>query len=186
MADRYHHGSLRAQALRVAAEIVADEGPEALSLRDLARRAGVSHAAPAHHFGDRRGLFTALAAEGFEMLGDALQPSVDARDFAHTAVAYVEFATAHPGHFAVMFRPSLLDPDDAVLHEAQARAAGLLQAGFDSVPDDRIRIGREDARQASWALVHGLADLMLSGALPGADLERLTLAAARQLLGDDA
>lgn len=184
MSDRYHHGSLRAQALRAAAEIVADEGPEALSLRDLARRAGVSHAAPAHHFGDRRGLFTALAAEGFALLGEALRPSVDSGDFARTAVAYVDFATAHPGHFAVMFRPSLLDAGDAALHESRERVAGLLQAGFDSVPDDRIRIGREDARRASWALVHGLAELILSGALPGADRQRLTLAAARQLLGD--
>ncbi|WP_433585750.1 TetR/AcrR family transcriptional regulator [Microbacterium hydrocarbonoxydans] len=184
MSDRYHHGSLRTHALRAAAEIVADEGPEALSLRDLARRAGVSHAAPAHHFGDRRGLFTALAAEGFSLLGEALQPSVDAADFARTAVAYVDFATAHPGHFAVMFRPSLLDADDVALQKAQTRASALLQAGFDSVPDDRIRIERDDARRASWALVHGLAELTLSGALPGADLERLTLAAARQLLGD--
>lgn len=183
MTDRYHHGNLRAQVLGTAADIVAADGADALSMRDLARRAGVSHAAPAHHFGDRRGLFTALATEGFLTLAYALHPSVQAGDFAQTAVAYVRFATTHPGHFSVMFRTSLLDVDDAALREAQERAGALLQHGLGTVPDERILVDRADAGRTAWAVVHGIAGLTLSGALPGVDAEALALASARQLFG---
>jgi len=183
MTDRYHHGNLRAQVLATAADIVAAEGAERLSLRDLARRAGVSHAAPAHHFGDRRGLFTALAADGFSGLADALHPSVRAGEFAQTAVAYVRFATTHPGHFSVMFRTSLLDLDDAALRAARERAGALLGRGLDTVSDERILVDRADAGRTAWAVVHGIAGLTLAGALPGVDAEALTLAAARQLFG---
>src|SRR5699024_12294099 len=79
-------------------------GVDALSMRDLARQAGVSHGAPAHHFGDRRGLLTALATDGFQRLATILEPSVTAEHFDQTAVAYVRFAATHPGHFDVMFR----------------------------------------------------------------------------------
>lgn len=183
MADRYHHGDLRAQVLRTAVEIIAADGPDAVSLRELARRAGVSHAAPAHHFGDRRGLFTALAADGFSRLAAALHPSVQAGDFAQTAVAYVRFATAHPAHFSVMFRTSLLDLDDPALRAAQDRAGALLQEGLDTIAAERIIVDPADARRSAWALVHGLASLLLSGALPGVDDDALTLAAARQMFG---
>jgi AcrR family transcriptional regulator len=67
----YHHGDLRAAMLTEAARLVAERGVDRVSLRELAREAGVSHAAPAHHFTDRRGLFTALAAQGFELLAAA-------------------------------------------------------------------------------------------------------------------
>ncbi len=67
----YHHGDLRRALLAAALEAIEESGPAALSLRDLARRAGVSHAAPAHHFGDKAGLLTALAAEGFDLLADS-------------------------------------------------------------------------------------------------------------------
>src|SRR5690606_20032828 len=96
---------------------------DGLSLRDLARRSGVSHAAPAHHFGDRRGLFTALAAQGFELLAQALAPSVSGHRFDRTAVAYVRFAVDNPGHFAVMFRSDLLDQTDQALSRARDAAA---------------------------------------------------------------
>src|ERR1700677_2581739 len=81
--------------------------------QELARGAGVSHAAPAHHFTDRRGLFTALATQGFQLLAEAL---IDARGhFADAALAYVRFAIEHPGHYQVMFNKSLLDVSDAEL-----------------------------------------------------------------------
>src|SRR5262245_42944303 len=86
----YHHGDLRAAILDEAARLVAERGADRVSLRELAREAGVSHAAPAHHFTDRRGLFTALAAQGFELLAAAL---TDARPrFIDAALAYVRFA----------------------------------------------------------------------------------------------
>ncbi|GAA2898312.1 TetR/AcrR family transcriptional regulator [Microbacterium esteraromaticum] len=183
MTNRYHHGNLRSQVLEAAAKIIAAEGADALSMRDLARQAGVSHAAPAHHFGDRRGLFTALAADGFTGLADALLPSVQSGDFSQTAVAYVAYAVSHPGHYSVMFRTSLLDADDPALGDARQRAGALLQQGLGTVPDERILIERSDARRTAWAVVHGIAGLTLSGALPGVDAEALTLAAARQLFG---
>lgn len=181
----YHHGNLRAQVLATAAGLIASDGPDALSLRDLARRAGVSHAAPAHHFGDRRGLFTALAAEGFGLLAEALEPSVAQHEFDRTAVAYVRFAVDHPGHFAVMFRTDLLDQAEPDLTAARDRAANLLDAGLAGIDDDRLLIPRDDARRAAWSLVHGLATLWLAGALPDADPERLALSAARQLFGPE-
>src|SRR5258708_2170231 len=103
----YHHGDLHAAILSEAARLVAERGADRVSLRELARGAGVSHAAPAHHFVDRRGLFTALAAQGFALLTEAL---TNARGhFADAALAYVRFALEHPGHYQVMFNKSLLD-----------------------------------------------------------------------------
>src|ERR1700710_1664455 len=107
----YHHGDLRRTIMDTALEAVAEHGPVALSLRDLARRAGVSHAAPTHHFRDKTGLLTALAAEGWGLLADALEGVTD-RSFAELGVAYVVFATSHPAHFAVMRAPGLVRSDD--------------------------------------------------------------------------
>src|SRR5690348_374802 len=122
--DSYHHGDLKAVILAEAAGLVAERGADGISLRELARAAGVSHAAPAHHFTDRRGLFTALAAEGWRMLAVAL---TDARsDFLDAALAYVRFSLDHPGHYEVMFDRSLVDPDDPELVAAQNAAGAEL------------------------------------------------------------
>jgi len=181
MAATYHHGNLRAEVLEVAARIVAMRGVDALSMRELAREAGVSHGAPAHHFGDRRGLLTALAADGFGRLADALESSVTAGDFARTAVAYVRFAAENPGSFDVMFRYGSLTLEDPELSAAQQRTADLLSAGVETIEDDRVVVSRNDARNAAWSLVHGLATLWTNGALGSDNLESATLAAARQL-----
>jgi AcrR family transcriptional regulator len=119
----YHHGDLRAAILTEAARLVAERGADRVSLRELAREAGVSHAAPAHHFIDRRGLFTALAAQGFELLAAAL---AEARPrFLAAALAYVRFAIEHPGHYRVMFDKSLLDPSNRELAAAEAAPSCL-------------------------------------------------------------
>src|ERR1700754_1497263 len=98
--DTYHHGDLKAVILAKAAGLVAERGADGISLRELAREAGVSHAAPAHHFTDRRGLFTALAAQGWGLLATAL---AEARpDFIVAALADGGVALDHPGHYAVM------------------------------------------------------------------------------------
>ena len=91
----YHHGDLPRALLAAAAEAIAEFGPAALSLRDLARRAGVSHAAPTHHFGDKAGLLTALAVEGFDLLAAA--PTAAGDDLLDVGVAYVDFAVRPPG-----------------------------------------------------------------------------------------
>ncbi|HEX8804061.1 MAG TPA: TetR/AcrR family transcriptional regulator, partial [Acidimicrobiales bacterium] len=108
----YHHGNLRRELLDAAAAAIEEGGPAALSLRNLAQRAGVSHAAPAHHFGDRAGLLTALAAEGYQRLADALEAAGAGGDFLEAGLAYVRFATTHPAHFLVMFEPSLYRAGD--------------------------------------------------------------------------
>src|SRR6266540_3768815 len=136
----YHHGALRRAVLYAALDVLATDGVEALRLRDLARRIGVSHAAPAHHFGDRAGLLTAIAAEGFELLADALQGHEDLLDM---GVAYVRFATERRAHFEVMFRPDLYRTDDPDLQRARERAGAALRAG---TRGDRI------AGVAAWSL----------------------------------
>ena len=166
----YHHGALRVAILEAAAEQIASDGVDAVSLRGLARRAGVSHAAPAHHFGDRKGLLTALAAEGFGLLAEELARA--ASEFREVAVAYVRFALDHPGHFAVMFRPDLLHVDDPDLVAARTRAGDVLRAGVSELPADRRGGDPADAQLAAWSLVHGFASLWLDGALAGSALVR--------------
>jgi len=152
----YHHGDLRRAVLTAALDVIRTEGPSAVSLRDLARRAGVSHAAPAHHFKDRTGLLTAIAAEGYELLAHALSEAPDLRE---RGVAYVRFALGHPAHFQVMFQPDLYRGDDPGLLAAQERASAELRAGIttiDSAADPRT------AGIAAWSLAHGYATLLLT------------------------
>ena len=155
----YHHGDLRQAVLTAALDVIADEGPAALSLRDLARRAGVSHAAPAHHFKDRTGLLTAIATEGYDLLARAL---ADAPSLRERGVAYVRFALGHPAHFQVMFQPDLHRRDDPALLAAKERASAELRAGVTTLAP------AGDARAAgiaAWSLAHGFATLFLTGNL---------------------
>ncbi|WP_204801672.1 TetR/AcrR family transcriptional regulator [Mycobacterium riyadhense] len=159
----YHHGDLRSVILTEAARLVAERGADQVSLRELARDAGVSHAAPAHHFTDRRGLFTALATQGYQLLAEAL---ADARpQFADAALAYVRFAIEHPGHYQVMFNRSLLDGADAELTAAEAAAAAELARGVATLRDPNARADPAYARLAAWSLVHGFSTLWLNDAV---------------------
>ncbi|MEU9862736.1 TetR/AcrR family transcriptional regulator [Streptomyces sp. NPDC047971] len=160
----YHHGDLRQAILTAALDVIATEGPSALSLRDLARRAGVSHAAPAHHFKDRAGLLTAVATEGFDLLAAALAEADDLRD---AGVRYVRFAAEHPAHFQVMFQPDLHRPDDPELLAAKDRAGAGLRSGIASVPADGRGPDPRLAGVAAWSLAHGFATLLLSHNLAG-------------------
>ncbi|MGS2614229.1 TetR/AcrR family transcriptional regulator [Micromonospora sp. LZ34] len=161
----YHHGDLRRALLAAAVQAIEESGVSALSLRDLARRAGVSHAAPAHHFGDKAGLLTALAVEGFDLLADRLHGAGD--DMLEAGVAYVDFAVGHRAHFEVMFRPELYRADAAEVRAANERARTALYAGVAALPGRRAR-GADPGRDAlaAWSIVHGFATLWLSGALP--------------------
>jgi AcrR family transcriptional regulator len=159
----YHHGDLRAAILAEAARQVAERGADRVSLRELARGAGVSHAAPAHHFTDRRGLFTALAAEGFRLLAAAL---ADTRPrFIDAALAYVRFALEHPGHYRVMFDKSLLDTADRDLAAAEAAAGAELSRGVATLTDPQVRADPGAAELAAWSLVHGFSMLWLNDAV---------------------
>jgi AcrR family transcriptional regulator len=185
----YHHGDLRRALLTAAAEVIAEQGPSHLSLRDVARRAGVSHAAPAHHFHDKAGVLTALAAEGYDRLGAALEDALAVRplDLKELGVAYLRFAADHPAHFEVMFRPDLYHRDDPNLLAARARTGELLRAGLDAVPRSRRGHDQDMAGLAAWLLAHGFASLWRSGSLDaivdGRDPAEVFRAAAGQLYG---
>ena len=161
---QYHHGDLRAAILAETARLVADHGADGVSLRQLARNAGVSHAAPAHHFTDRRGVFTALAAEGFSLLADSLKAARG--DFTDAALAYVRFAIDNPGHYAVMFDRLLVNAADADLMAAQAAAGAELSQGVASLVDSHAKSDPAAAELAAWSLVHGFAMLWLNHAVP--------------------
>ena len=155
----YHHGDLPAALLQAAGKILEKEGVEALSLRALTRRTGVSHAAPYRHFRDRESLLAALAAEGFAMLGRAQREAAAAGSLRAMGEAYVRFALAHPQRFRLMFGGQLRLARHAALREVATQAferlSGALAARVGDTP------GARDASIAAWALVHGLAQLLL-------------------------
>ncbi|MDT5401271.1 MAG: hypothetical protein QOK33_4502 [Mycobacterium sp.] len=185
--ETYHHGDLKAAILSQAATLVAERGADGISLRELARVAGVSHAAPAHHFADRRGLFTALATEGFQLLARAL---TDARPkFVDAARAYVRFALDHPGHYEVMWDRSLYDATDLTLVAAEAAAGAELNRGVGTLADPKAKAAPDDAALAAWALVHGFSLLWLNGAIAGRDASEDPIDTAERIarmLFDDA
>jgi AcrR family transcriptional regulator len=153
----YHHGELRQTVLQAAGDILEKEGLEALSVRELARRAGVSHNAPYRHFPDRASLHAALAAEGFEMLDHALQ----SRPRREMGEAYVGFALAHPERFRLMFGGLAgLEPRERWVYE------GLLESFADLGEDAPY------AAAAAWGLMHGLSHLLLDGHFAGEDKRR--------------
>ena len=180
-APPYHHGDLRRVLLDAAAREISRIGVAELSLRALARSTSVSHAAPRHHFGDKRGLLTALAAQGHRWLAAELE-AVDG--FLEVGVAYVRFAVAHPAHFEVMFHPNLVHREHPELVAARTASRAVLRSGA-----SRTSAGLggsspkpEAAELAAWSLAHGLATLYLTGNLrPTTDLTELTRAALRQL-----
>jgi AcrR family transcriptional regulator len=166
-ATPYHHGDLRATLLEAAVREIERSGAASLSLRELARRAGVSHAAPAHHFGDKTGLLTALATEGFRTLHHKTERVLGRPDaLVRGGEEYVRFALEHPAHFSVMFDPHLLRMTDAALAAERDVAFGNF---FTAVQQTT---GTQDAEQvatqalAAWSVVHGVAVLWLQGNLP--------------------
>lgn len=185
----YHHGDLRRALLDAALVEIAERGPGQLSLRELARAVGVSHAAPRHHFRDKRGLLTAIAVEGFELLAVELGSAWDATgSFLEVGVAYVRFAVTHRAHFDVMFRPELLRGDDLALAAARASTSALLYGPVTTVAPSSGGDPRAPAI-AAWSLVHGLATLWLTRNLPAdlaGDADALTRAVARHLFSPGA
>jgi AcrR family transcriptional regulator len=155
----YHHGDLRAALLRGAAKILEKDGVSALSLRDAARRVGVSHNAPYRHFPDREALLAALAAEGFELLGEEMRGH-SGREMGE---AYVRFALAHPQRFRLMFGGLVPIAKHPALQAAAAATYGALVDAFSDLQRPEL------AAAAAWSLVHGLSHLLLDGHFSSAE-----------------
>jgi AcrR family transcriptional regulator len=162
----YHHGRLREAVIAAAVAEVESVGAAAVSMREIARRAGVSHAAPAHHFGDKAGIFTAIATEGFRLAAEAIGPATTGPDgFIRGGAAYIAFALSHPGHFEVMFRPGLYRADDSELIAARAAAFDILYGSARSLAPRASAEELTGLVVAGWSLSHGFATLWLTANL---------------------
>ena len=167
----YHHGDLRSTLLDKVERIIREQGVAVVSIREVARRARVSHAAPAHHFGNKSGLLTAFAVQGYERLAETVEAAVASSGattppdvLAAMGRAYVTFAVDNPEHFGVMFPGESLDQQDPAYIAASDRCFGPLidivrraeREGY--LMDDPMQVAA-----SAWSLVHGLASLWLSG-----------------------
>jgi AcrR family transcriptional regulator len=164
----YHHGQLERAAIDGAVEEVETVGVAAVSMRRIARRAGVSHAALAYQFGDKSGIFTAVATEGFRLQAEMIGPAATGPDgFMRGGQAYIAFALTHRGHFEVMFRPYLYRSDEPKLVLAKNAAFDVLYGtARDSLTSHRSGpVTDDDVRglaMAGWSLSHGFATLALT------------------------
>jgi len=186
----YHHGNLRSALLSCAERTLRDHGAGQLSLRELARQVGVSHAAPRRHFADKQSLLDALAEDGFERLGRELRDAMDAAGggfqarllaFAQT---YVRFATRHAALLELMFagkhRPGAADSLRQAADRAFEAPLALIseaQAAGEVVPGDPERVAI-----VAWAALQGLASMVNSGMLDDAGLDDLVAGATERLV----
>lgn len=172
-AKPYHHGNLREALLEAAIRLIAEVGPTAFTLREVARRARVSHNAPYRHFRNRDDLMAAVAAQGFRELTEAMVQAAGSKTDAperlkSAGLGYVTFALRRPEHFTVMFDAPISKhkhPDSA----AAAEEAFATLLGFVKNCQDGGRLPSGDLRQMAllaWTMVHGIAKLAITGRLP--------------------
>jgi AcrR family transcriptional regulator len=189
----YHHGDLRRALIDTALDIVAKQGPGAVSLRGLAQRLGVSHAAPYRHFRDKESLLAALAEEGFRQFREALEAArdragSDARErLLATGVAYVQFATSHRSYFAVMFSHLGAPPPDVpgLALEGGSAFTVLLDAITAAQRAGAVRDGDPMPLAIfAWSSVHGLATLLVERCLEPLGIDATPAALAKPLVED--
>jgi AcrR family transcriptional regulator len=181
----YHHGDLRRALLSAALTLVAERGLDGFTLREVARRAGVSHAAPYHHFADRAALVAALVEVGFQELGTALQAAGEGWEGAplvrlqRIGMAYVQYAVEHPTTFRLLFRPELRlpvaplgeapmpdRPDLATAVQAGLAVYHLLRDAVQACQAAGLVAGdTETLALTAWCAVHGLSTLLVDGPL---------------------
>lgn len=191
----YHHGDLRRALLDAALSVLEKEGAHALTLREVARRVGVSQAAPYHHFADKEAILAAVAEEGFVELYGALEKARDAAEGKPAArlramgAGYVQFAVERPAHFRVMFGKMVEESRYPSLHAAADRAfATLCEAITEAQEAGAARRGDPvELAVLAWSTVHGLAMLWIEGAVQGpacgsATIASLTEAATEMLV----
>ncbi len=172
----YHHGDLRRALLDAALRVIAEGGVAGLTLREVARQAGVSHNAPYHHFADKAALVTALVDEGFAQFAKTMQFAYDAATgsaldkMVSVGVAYVRFAMEHPAQFRLMFRPELRASDGCLplkhadVPETSSGYEVVIRALQAAQREGLVAEGDIDhLALAAWSTVHGLADLILDG-----------------------
>jgi AcrR family transcriptional regulator len=171
----YHHGDLHEALLKAAERVLERDGLAGLTLRAVAREAGVSHAAPTHHFGDLTGLVSELAAIGFRQFNVAMTAAgasgtTPAEKGMARARAYVAYAQAHPGMYGLMFRTERLDMSRPSLHEAaSASFAGLAgsigESRHEHIEARALSLDQAAAIARAWSLVHGFTMLLLDDRL---------------------
>lgn len=168
----YHHGNLRESLLEAAIHLIAEAGPAGFNLREVARRAGVSHNAPYRHFRDKGQLIAAVAAEGFRelhaaMVGGAMTESTPVGKLKRSGYAYIAFALRRPEHFAAMF-----DTPDSALDSGCREAGTVAFATLVEIVELCQREGQlpeggaEYRALMAWSLVHGIAKLAVARRLP--------------------
>jgi AcrR family transcriptional regulator len=179
----YHHGDLKNALMDTALEQISRNGVRALSLRDVARRAGVSHTASYRHFSSKESLLAAIAEQGFRRLSAAMRAAIlpHADDpvaaLQASGVAYVEFGVSYPEHLSVMFSVQIAQENYPGLAEISEEAYGLLT----SIVRDGLQAGGlrgTDERTitlATWSIVHGLAQLITGGRLQTKDMPPLAI-----------
>lgn len=171
-AERYHHGNLGPVLTAAALELLETQSAAKLSLREVARRAGVSHNAPYHHFGDRADLLAAAGAEAMRRFVAAQREAFavqaePAEALVAMGVAYAEWAVAHPGAFGVIFDPEICHPGDPSPEMAPLIAANedLLREAVAAAFPAVDAVGRTALEAALWGTVHGIAELVRAGHL---------------------
>ena len=188
----YHHGDLRQALLNASVNLLREGGVEALSLRAVARAAGVSQTAPYRHFKDRRALVAGVAQAAFARMGTAIERAVKGGEPGLPALrrgiaAYVRFAQKHAAEYRVMFGPELARRDDLPeLNETALSVFGLLREGIDRLQQGGA-LGEGDPSLMAisvWATLHGLVMLSLDGqaAVTGRSVDSLAEAATGLLL----
>jgi len=168
----YHHGNLREKLVDATEALILERGVDGFSLREVARRAGVSPAAPAHHFGDTRGLLTEVAKRGYAEFGDVLE-AADARGhdpasrLNEQGIAYVTFALKNPARFALMFRTDKFDATDPDMRVISSRSYRTLETAIrdaTGLPAGAPMTGEGfGLLLAVWSIVHGFSHLALGG-----------------------
>jgi AcrR family transcriptional regulator len=169
----YHHGNLRQALIDAAFELIVERGVPALTLREVARRVGVTHAAPKRHFADRSALVAALAEQGFrglaahvEAVRSSRQPRDSAEELRALGVAYIEYAVAHPAHLRVMFSPEVADKTRyPELQRAADAVHDMLHGGIEKAQREGsiVRGDPNPLAFAAWSMVHGCATLLIDG-----------------------
>ena len=189
--SRYHHGDLQNALIRHSLLIIKAEGVAGLTLRKAARHAGVTHAAPAHHFGDLRGLLAAIAERGFSMMAQQMEAAIHdvpehdpLRRLQAIGLAYIEFAIRNPEHFHAMHHPSLSDKTDYPgLRKESSRSFDLLNAAVEECQQRGVIVKGDTKRLSAfaWSTVHGFAVLAVDGQLEGKGLDVSALREAENM-----